>query len=616
MRERVAYGVARIAVSRCRCCSCAFDGAGTRVDSAASMRGMFRMPSVAVALVATAAASAPAAPPAPTAPAAPTGCAAPQEPAPALERRAPRLVDRIEAPLAYVALDAGAGDAGAGSALQRLLADPALQEAFGEAPAPEGPEAGQAGADRDALAFARTVLARARGEVEFAWTGTVPGGPPLAVLRARLGEVDAERMRTVLGSGEIAAPLRTVQGHAVYQLRHRSAAERVGHRLEAVVAGLDLIVANHGGAIDEALAVGTSSKRVLAGDPRFVALRERLQAPAGALVVFLDWPRLGSRLATAFDGLPGFLVQFSGLAEPAAVMAAVAPHEDALRSTVLLSFAARSAVDGWLALAQPTPARTLVGELPVGGVGGLVLAIEPRRLVDGEEPVSAFAQLVRGGCGESGLELDRLVRRLGKRGTMQLMLVPSAADAVADGKVAMAAFALQAQSRRAAQDLAEEIQAARQQGRGPRPERSRGDGPRGDGNGGRPDGSRPEGARGRPRHPHDHGHGDRLAAMRCAAIDDLLVFGDDPAVLEAVRAERKAQRSAPHEARVRAALQVLAPRNERVAGLLHFDLGSWTGAERFRGLPLRHTGFLEVPGERDGEAAGEVVVRLQLLSER
>lgn len=491
----------------------------------------------------------------------------------ALPAQQARLVDRIEAPMAYLAFDAGGGGAGA---LQRLLADPALGEIFRSE-----------GADREALEFARSVLGRAAGEVELALTGIVPEGLPLVVLRAQLGAADAAKMRDVLQAGTVARPLRTVAGVQTFALQNRLEAgrpESAGQRIEAAVLGTDLVVANHGTAIEEVLTDTAVRRRVLSGDPRFVALREQLRAPDGSLLLFLDWPRFGRRLSTAVPGLSGFLWQFSGFAVADAVLAAVTPHGDDLRSTVLLALDGTSRVDGWLALAQPAAARTLLGDLPHGGLGGFVLAIEPRRMLENADAAPALLRTLRGGCGRVGLDLDRIVRRLGQRGALQLQLVPDAREGALSQLVPV--FALQAQSRRAASELADDIAGAGQRSR----------------------------------------IGTGSTDLHCVAADDLLLFGDDQELLERVRAERRVQRGrSAREAAVVAALQALAPAGAavRCSGLVHLDLGGWLASERSGLLPLRHSGLLEVlpdiavPGTgQPGSGADRTVVRLQLLSTR
>ena len=101
----------------------------------------------------------------------------------AVSAQAPRLVDSVEAPLAYMSMEVAPVAAGARSQpgpVQKLLADPALGVLLGGSDA--------AGATR-ALALVRGLLTRNSGELEIALTGVVPdGGQPLLVLRARRGD--------------------------------------------------------------------------------------------------------------------------------------------------------------------------------------------------------------------------------------------------------------------------------------------------------------------------------------------------------------------------------------------------------------------------------------------
>ncbi|MGE3172969.1 MAG: hypothetical protein AB7O97_10125 [Planctomycetota bacterium] len=519
-----------------------------------------------------------------------------------------RLVDRIERPMAYVAIDAGArGETGAEvSPLQRILGEPAL-EALSDDPAAMA-----------AFAFVRGVLARATGEVELAVLGVVPSSLlgrgeaalPLLVVRARLSANDAARMRDVLADEEFARPHRTVHGHPTWSLRHAADranadpanADRAGDsrgaglEVEVAVVGADLVVANHARGLEEALdARGAVGRDVLARDPRHQQLLAELQPPAGALRVFADWRRLGRRLAS-LGGLSGALLGWSGLGGADAVAATVtADEDDALRTTVLLSLPADAALDGWLGLVEPAPARQLVEELPVGGLGGLVFAVEPVRVASAASQAGGFCSAVRGGCGEHGLDLDRIVRRLGRRGALQMLLLSG------NEATAVPAFALQAQSRRAATEIVAEIAGAIQP---------------------------PASGRSSDRGPtavdlRDVGGLERL---RLGVVDDLLVFAQEAGTVDALAAARRerGRASSRLDAAISRALRAFgADRGTRIGGLVHVDISGWLELvgvdEALRStLPAQQTGFVDVlrGSGREGVDPVGTVVRLQLLGAR
>jgi hypothetical protein len=511
-------------------------------------------------------------------PAGPLSAQAPTQPeAPTVARPAPvRLLDRIEGPMVYVAVDARAA-AGAGadtSPLQRLWSDPALQQLVGGG-----------GAAAGMFEFLRGVVQRASGEVELALTGILPAGVagasgkglPLVVVRTQLATADAERMRALLADGRTATPLRTLEGQPTYALAQRPADDPDAMPIEAAVVGDDLLVANHRSGLEEVLAT-SADRTTLGADPRFLRLRAQLQPPPGALLLFADWRRFAPRLqALAGGDLRQFMLGWSGLGKADAVMAAVAAHKQDLQSTVLLSFPAGASIDGWLALVQPVAARALAADLPVGGLGGVVLAIDPKRLVDRVEGMRGFAQVLDGGCGRCGLELHRLVRHLGQRGTMQMLLVPGG-----DLEV-QTAFAVQAQSRKAATDLFDEVRSnvtARQLGR--------------------------EVKRGLT----ELEIADRQAGgfgLHLAVADDFLVFAKDSAALDALQAERRAARRGRRDA-LGAALHAFG--TGEVGGLVHFDPAALTGG--VGAAAMGHTGVIEIAtGGSDG-----AVVRLRLLSSR
>src|SRR5262245_16982602 len=168
-----------------------------------------------------------------------------------------RLCERIEAPMAYVVVDAGAAGI---DPLSRFLS-PSAGEWFDEGPA------------ASAFGFVRGVLARATGEVEVALLGVMPattgadhaaagrgGDMPLVVVRARLSTSDAERMRSVLADPLTAQPVRTLHGHQTYALVGDHGERGPGWQIEAAVVGDDLVVANSGRGLEDALDERTESK--------------------------------------------------------------------------------------------------------------------------------------------------------------------------------------------------------------------------------------------------------------------------------------------------------------------------------------------------------------------
>lgn len=525
-----------------------------------------------------------------------------------------RLRDCIESPMAFVSIDAAApAAAGANSPLAALLAtamleNEALQGLLGS------------GAAASAFSFVRGVLARASGEIEVALVGVLPSGVagggrdlPLVVVRTRLSPADAARLRTVLADPAVARPLRVLHGHATYEIAGREPAVAAGPglQIEATVVGDDLIVANSAAGIDAALDRRAGDRRTdaaprgLAADPRYVRLMQRLRPAPGALVAFADWRRLGRRL-TGLAGPGGTALGWSGLGDADAMVAAIAaaPGEAgaatpartpfALQSTVLLSFPAGAAINGWLGMVAGAPARQLLDDLSGGGLGGCVFAVEPTRLIEAAQPAAGFGKRVSGACGDCGLDLDRIVRRLGRRGALQLVLL---GDGLA---TAIPAFAIETQNRRDAGDIVDEVARAL--------------------------GERLAAGQGGSSHV-ELGGPERL---RLAAVDDLLVFAPDAAAFPALASARRerARARAQVEADVSAALRAFATdRGARVGGLVHLDLAeilapgprSAVGGDGEgrsggtvaapRGLPVRHAGLLAVETGAEG-----AIVRLHLLS--
>ena len=370
--------------------------------------------------------------------------------------------------MAYVAIDASVtGDAAAPNPLLALLMSPALGSTD----------------TSSSFAFVRGLLTRARGEVELAVLGVMPSGldadsagTPLVVLRTQLAEGDVAKLREVLSDPRIARPERVVHGRQTHMLvAGDGAAARLP--LEIALLDRDLVVANNARGLEEALDLSTSaSRRSLAEDERFRRLMEDLRPGVGALVVYADWLRCGPRLS-ALPGIPGTLLQWSGLGGADALAIAVMPHrgerrgvepaELSFRSQIVLSMPDKSAVDGWLSLLAAAPIRQMLDEVPVGGLGGFVFSVAPERLLAVLEPASGsesprdlpqghhhepgFGHRIHGGCRQHGLDFERLVHRLGHRGSMQMLLLPALEFELAP------AFALQAESRKAASDIVAEF---------------------------------------------------------------------------------------------------------------------------------------------------------------
>ncbi len=387
--------------------------------------------------------------------------------------QAPRLIDRVEAPIAYVRLDgradAKAADAvGAGdTTVQRLLADPGLATFLGTA---NGPMA-------SAFGLIRGVVVRTGGEFELALTGVVPGaGQPLMLMRVQLPAQEAERLQALLQQGTVAAAYRTVGTRQTFRLLDRddrgSAAVAPGGLVELAVVDADLLVGNDALGMQEVLApepAGTSTStthRGLSADPQFVALQERLAVPAGSLFAYGDWQRLGHRLQSSLSGLPGTLLEWSGLGGARRMMISLAPSKSAFEATLLLAFegepgaAAPAAVgvDGWLAAAQPVAAKQLLPELPGAGLGGVVFAVDLAELAGRSHRGEHMLRDLRHSFEEYGLDFDRnVLGRLGSLGTVQVLLrddVEGAAAAVA------AVYAVRAKSKKAAADLFTDLRRA------------------------------------------------------------------------------------------------------------------------------------------------------------
>ncbi|MBZ0154271.1 MAG: hypothetical protein K8J09_22315 [Planctomycetes bacterium] len=293
-----------------------------------------------------------------------------------LSAQAPRLVDSIEAPLAYLCLagtvapsGAVAGDTAKAGPVQRLLADPSLDALFA---APTVPGAAPA----RAFGLIRGLLARSSGELEIVLTGVMSSaGTPLLVLRARLQPREADKLQSLFSDPKFALPQRQLGGHQTFRLRGgdgagrddergREAAGReaealgVGELVELALLGNDLVAGNDGSAMREVLepppaVTSASPRRVLSADPGFVMMQRQLHAdsaaPAaaalgpGSLCIYGDWQRLAGRVG-ALEGLSGDLLAASGLGAARSVMLAVAPGQSTeFVASLLLDFDAQAA---------------------------------------------------------------------------------------------------------------------------------------------------------------------------------------------------------------------------------------------------------------------------------
>ncbi|MCA8974612.1 MAG: hypothetical protein KDC98_07810 [Planctomycetes bacterium] len=558
---------------------------------------------------------------------------------------APRLLDTIEAPILYLTLGANAGEPQAGEpqgrtqrhSVQRLLADPAFDTLFGGAVAGGG--SGTETSSTRALALVRGVLGRSSGELEIALTGVVPrGGQPLLVLRAQLQVGEAERLQGALSteSAGLARPHRVLNGRQTYAMlgadgHGTGEVASPGEQVELALVGHDLVVANDGTAIEELLAPDlrtSATRKVLSSDPRYLRLQSRLEASAGSLVVYGDWPRLGQRLDLGprreagadgrAPGVPAFVLQWSGLGSARAVMASLSCADDDFTGTVLLDFDVAAeprpargdrrwprqhqgglGIDGWFASALSIPARTLVQDLPGGGLGGLVLAVDLRDIAQRSHRGAELLHHLRDSFEDFGLDFERnVLSRLGERGTAQLLF--RRVEGQAPTEIA-SIYAVGAISRKAASDLFTDLRrAAEQHGTGRllpgRPRRST------------------EILELRP-HP--------AAPPTLLAVDDasILVAFDVTTIDDYLVETKKAQKHrGKRDATVSRAIQKIG--GNEVAGLFDLDFTPWFDriGELLRarkvqvdlsGLPRRHVGFLDLQPRENG-----LVLRVSVLSSR
>lgn len=555
-----------------------------------------------------------------------------------------------------------------GSPVQKLLADPAFDALFGRDGASEG-SAGRA------LTLVRGVLARSSGDLELALTGVLPaGGQPLLVLRARLQTGEAARLQGLLDGPDLAQHQRVVGGHQTWSLRSRAAGAigrdaggrdagelGPGELVELSLVGDDLMVANDTTAMEELLGpadqrtAAASRRLVLSADPRFTSLKKRLDVPAGSLLVYGDWLRLGQRLQTSTEGLPSFLLSWSGLGSARSVMASLAGAGSDFTGTMLLDFDRDAApgrpergrpdlgrpdhgrpdrhdgpggpgpggpgpgglggepwaIDGWFGAAQSVPARTLLPELPASGLGGLVLAVDLAQVAQRSRRGMGMLRELHDAFDEFGLDFERnVLSQLGTRGTVQL-LFRRGGDAAATELVSV--YSLRAKSRKAATDLFADLRRAADQ---------------------RGMGKLVVAGAARDRKGVDvlelsHHRGDQPTCL--AVHEDLVVVGADADSLVQVIDDwkRAAKQRGKRDAAVTAAVQSIGGENvaglfdldftplfERVVGAFGAGAGSSSGGTAdsavrldLSRIPKRHIGYLDLQ-PRDGG----IVLRIRVLS--
>lgn len=559
--------------------------------------------------------------------------AAPAQSAAATVPGAPRLVDSIEAPILYLTLGSQTRDltrepdAGAGAqrrTVQRLLADPAFDAILGGGAARRATTS-----STQALGLVRGVLARSSGEIEIALTGVVPGlGQPLLVLRAQLSADEAERMRGVIADPKagLAAQHRVLDGRQTYAMLGADGREPdgPGQQVELALVGHDLVVANDATAMEELLARDkrtAATRQVLSSDSRFVRLQRRLDVPAGSLVVYGDWQRLGKRLQTeAGDGalgVPSFVLRWSGLGAARGVMASLSGDESDFTGTVLLEFDGAGAgearqrprrgdlgIDGWFASALSIPAKTLVRDLPGGGLGGLVLAIDLPDIARRSHRGAELLHHLRDSFKTFGLDFERnVLSRLGARSTAQLLFRPGVGNAPT---VTDSIYAVAAKSRKAAGDLFTDLRRAAEQ----------------NGMGRLLDGRSRRSVEILELRPHADS-----AATYVAIHEGSVLVAFDPATIDdcIVEFRKAAKQSTKRDAAVSKVIKEIGGND--VTGLFDLDFTPWfdriarllaarNTAIDLSGIPRRHIGYLDLQSVENAKGEGSLVLRICVLSSR
>jgi len=542
----------------------------------------------------------------------------------------PRLRECLAGPIAYAAFDAQACRGTDGrSAVLDLISSLSLLD-------------GATGGAAEAAVLVHSLIGRAAGEVEVAILGVMPSGisaeaagTPLVVLRTQLSESDARRLEMLFADAAVARPERVLAGQKTYVLVNSSEpSASPSMPVEVAVRGRELLVSNYARGLDEAMASGTAaSQRCLATDPRYVRLTSELQPDPQSMQVFADVPRCGAHIQR-FVGLAGSVLRWSGLSEADALAATVAPHRgdrrpaeqaaDALRSQIVVAMP-KGELDGWLGAVANAPVRQLAGEVPSGGMGGFVFAVDPARVVralsleqgasrrhehddhdrdhphDGRRPHSdrddehekrggrGFAQRIDHSCHERGVDLRHVLQGLGRHGSMQLVMLN-------DGSRELASvFALQAQSKKAATEIAGVFAAALRKDGEPAPRASSSIDLR------------------------SLGSDDPL---HLAPVGEWLVFAQRTeaiAAMQAAQRERVRSRAQVDAVLARATRAFAGSTGDEHGGIFHLDLrevatksAAAANPAAEAGFPAIHVGIVDVEAAADGSS----LVRLRVLSTR
>lgn len=528
---------------------------------------------------------------------------------------APKLLDCIEAPYAYVALD-GAALEGKTSTVQTLLQDPSLDAIFGG-------QGSAASGSRQALGLVRTMLGRGATELELAMTGIVARkGQPLVVLRARLRHDAANDLRIALeGKKSSAVRSRKLGKQQTYTFPPKDGAPRrgAGDVFEMAIVGNDLVAANDTSAMREVLEPQPNrtgvqpARRVLSSNPRFNALRKRLEVPAGSLIAFGDWQRLGRRLESYLGGVPAQLLGSSGLGSARSVMMTLVPAKQDFAATLLLDFeiggparAKAKAIDGWFAATEPVSAKNLLRELPRSGLGGMVLSVDLAAVADCSPRSACMVWDLRDAYQTFGLSYERnVLARLASRGTVQLHFDPARSQAQEDDgrSIAVASvspvYSVRAKSRTAAEDLFSDMRRVVTKTKFG-------------------DFETVKDAKGKRLADviHLHGRKGELSAY-LTVHDDSVLLAEDKNTL--VQMHQELRRKKPRSRRDQSAGKAIkAIGGDRVAGLFDLDLeplfqrisAALNGVD-LSSLPKRHIGYLATDRQVDG-----AVVRIRVLSSK
>ena len=553
---------------------------------------------------------------------------------------APKLLDCIEAPYAYVAFDGAAregdalkGNGKSGSAVQKLLADPSLDAIFGGGDAVDAQSS-----SRQSLSLVRSMLRRGASELELAMTGIVARkGQPMLVLRARLRQDAANALRVSLeGTASAAVPNRQLGGHQTYTMSSGGSVRNsgAGGVVEIALIGNDLVVANDTSAMREVLVplprrTGVEPiRKVLSSDPRFNALRKRMDVPAGSLLAYGDWQRLGRRLESYLGSVPAQLLNSSGLGSARSVMMTLAPAKQDFDATLLLDFdlsdgvasergavsrQARGGIDGWFAATEPVSAKTLLRELPRSGLGGMVLSVDLAAVASYSPRSACMVWDLRDAYRMFGLSYERnVLARLASRGTVRLHFDPAGSspstrgvegETKAGGEIAVASvspvYSVRAKSRTAAEDLFSDMRRVVtkttfgelltvKDAKGKRLAEV----------------------------IHLHGKDRQLSAYVCISGDSVLLAEDQDTLVQICQELR---RSKPRSRRDQIAGKAIrAIGGDRVAGLFDLDIAplfqritSALHGVDLSSLPKRHVGYLDTDRQVDG-----AVVRIRVLSSK